>query len=740
MEQSPDASQSATEQDQKVAAWPYLLVFFVICAIIAAGTIHHSRGINEATRTAALTQLDTVADLQAQGIGNWLAERHADAEVIASNGLLADAVERWLAGASNTVSDAAMNDWLKSFLVRHDYQAVCLLDAAGTLRMAIPSEAGDLPTATRQLAQRVLQTGTVDWTDLVVGGERPAPHMDIVAPLVARRDHGSTRTVGAVVLCISPERFLYPMLLKWPVATRTGESVLARREGDHVVFLNRLRRRAGDPIGLRLPIEHSALPSAQFFRGIGKTVEGRDYHGVPVLAAIRPVPLTSWIIVCKQDIREVRAAEARYRMLVYLLVGVLVSGLGAGLGGLWLHQRALLFRQRLREVQLRAQAEALLAESRQMFADVLNAIPQRVFWKDRDSRYLGCNMPFARDAGLDDPAQIIGKDDRDLGWFATADLYRADDRAIMESGQPLFGYEEPQSHPDGSLTWLRTSKMPLRDAAGRIIGILGTYEDITDRRRMEEERARLAAELERKNRELEQILYMASHDLRSPLVNVEGFSRELVRSIRALQEQLETVHLPQDRRSRLDELLGRDIPEALRFIRTSIGQMDRLLSGFLRVARLGRMPLEIGEVNMDEVASRALEGLEFVIKKLGVAVERSPLPPCRGDAGQLAQVMTNLLDNAIKYLDPDRPGKVALFGRCDGPECVYCVEDNGIGIDCDDQKRIFDLFCRLSPADRQGEGVGLAIVQIILSRLGGRVWVESVRGQGSKFFFALPAH
>ena len=309
----------------------------------------------------------------------------------------------------------------------------------------------------------------------------------------------------------------------------------------------------------------------------------------------------------------------------------------------------------------------------------------------------------------------------------------------MESGQPLFGYEEPQTHPDGSLTWLLTSKMPLRDATGRIIGVLGTYEDITDRRRMEEERARLTAELERKNRELEQILYMASHDLRSPLVNIEGFCRELLLSIRALQEQVETLDLPPDRRQRLDELLRHDIPEAIRYIRTSIGQMDRLPSGFLRVARLGRVPLEIGEVNMDEVAKRALEGLEFVIKKLGVTVERSPLPPCRGDAEQLAQVMTNLLDNAIKYLDEARPGRVVLSGRRDGPECVYCVEDNGIGIDCDDQTRIFDLFCRLSPSDRQGEGVGLTIVQIVLGRLGGRVWVESVRGQGSKFFIALPA-
>jgi PAS domain S-box-containing protein len=126
------------------------------------------------------------------------------------------------------------------------------------------------------------------------------------------------------------------------------------------------------------------------------------------------------------------------------------------------------------------------AESQQMLAQVLDTVPVRVFWKDRDLRYLGCNEPFARDAGFSAPADLIGKTDFEMGWKELAELYRADDRNVIESGIPKIGYEEPQTTPDGTRIWLRTSKIPLRDPGGTITGVLGTYEDITETRQAEE--------------------------------------------------------------------------------------------------------------------------------------------------------------------------------------------------------------------------------------------------------------
>ncbi len=139
-----------------------------------------------------------------------------------------------------------------------------------------------------------------------------------------------------------------------------------------------------------------------------------------------------------------------------------------------------------RDITGRRRAELALQESQQMLQSVLDTIPVRVFWKDLDSNFLGCNRPFALDAGLQSPEEIIGKNDFELGWAEQANSYRSHDRSVMETGVPKLGYEEPQTTPDGDKIWLRTNKVPLRDADGRIKGVLGTYENITKSKQMEE--------------------------------------------------------------------------------------------------------------------------------------------------------------------------------------------------------------------------------------------------------------
>ncbi len=134
----------------------------------------------------------------------------------------------------------------------------------------------------------------------------------------------------------------------------------------------------------------------------------------------------------------------------------------------------------------RKQMELALAESNQLLNAVIATAPVRIFWKDKDLRYLGCNPAFAHDAGLDEPQELIGKDDYQMGWYDQAEAYRADDRKVMDSGVSKINFDEPQTTPDGSTIWLRTSKVPLRDEQGRTIGIFGLYEDVTERKRDEE--------------------------------------------------------------------------------------------------------------------------------------------------------------------------------------------------------------------------------------------------------------
>lgn len=141
------------------------------------------------------------------------------------------------------------------------------------------------------------------------------------------------------------------------------------------------------------------------------------------------------------------------------------------------------------------QAEITRRESQRMLQLVLDTIPIRVFWKDKELNYLGCNRLFAQDAGAFTPEEMVGKNDYLMGWADQAELYRADDRQVIESGQAKIGYEEPQTTPNGSTIWLRTNKIPLCDSSGNIFGMLGTYDDITKQKLAEEERQRLQQEL-----------------------------------------------------------------------------------------------------------------------------------------------------------------------------------------------------------------------------------------------------
>ncbi len=140
----------------------------------------------------------------------------------------------------------------------------------------------------------------------------------------------------------------------------------------------------------------------------------------------------------------------------------------------------------VQDITERKQAESQLNESKRMLNDVLNTIPVRVFWKDLDGVYLGCNQLFAKDAGRSNPEELIGDNDYNMGWAEQADLYRSDDRSVIESGQPKINYKEPQTTPNGDIIWLNTSKIPLRNSSGNVYGVLGTYEDITERKRAEE--------------------------------------------------------------------------------------------------------------------------------------------------------------------------------------------------------------------------------------------------------------
>ncbi|MBN1646888.1 MAG: HAMP domain-containing histidine kinase [Spirochaetales bacterium] len=165
--------------------------------------------------------------------------------------------------------------------------------------------------------------------------------------------------------------------------------------------------------------------------------------------------------------------------------------------------------------------------------------------------------------------------------------------------------------------------------------------------------------------------------------------------------------------------------------------MDRLLKGLLHLSRIGRQVISIIDIDMNELLSKIISTMKHQILEKNIDIQVKDIPPCRSDHDQLWQVFGNLLENAMKYLDSGRLGKITISGETEKNQTVYCVEDNGIGIQKNHQQKIFEMFHQLDPS-RDGIGLGLTIVKRIVERLGGNIMLDSTAGIGSKFYVMLP--
>ncbi|RKE35869.1 CHASE3 domain-containing protein [Paraburkholderia sp. BL23I1N1] len=265
-----------------------------------------------------------------------------------------------------------------------------------------------------------------------------------------------------------------------------------------------------------------------------------------------------------------------------------------------------------------------------------------------------------------------------------------------------------------------------------------------------QELAGVNEELRQETQDNEMFIYSVSHDLRSPLVNLQGFSKELQVSCDELGSIVKVAKLPETEHRRMVHILDGDVRESLQYLRSAVTQAAAIIDALLRISRAGRLEYQWQRVSVGRVVGRVVDALQGAIKQRAAVVTVRELPPAWGDPGAIEQIFSNLVGNALNYLDPARNGRIEIGTLEPEPEPVnetesralrtrtYYVRDNGLGIPAAYMSKVFRAFQRLHGDVANGDGVGLAVVRRMVERHGGRVWVESAEGAGSTFFVVLP--
>jgi PAS domain S-box-containing protein len=451
----------------------FIIIFFILSVgIVTAGYLYYQNYAKH-YRVEVEQRLLAVGELKISELVQYRNERLGDGNILFKNNVFSSLVRRYFKNPGDTDAQRQLYMWLSKYPLHYQYDAVSLLDTQGVTRIAIPNKQVPFSSDIIQSVPAILRKGQVVLQDFYRNAYDHRIYLTVLVPVL-----DGIRPLGVLALRIDPTIYIYPFLSRWPSSSRTVETLLVRREGNEVLFLKELKFKKDTALNLRIPLGKGESPAVQSVLGHQGIVEGKDYRGIPVIAYVHDVPDSPWFLVAQMDISEVDAPLRERLWIMVILISVLIVGSGAGMGIIWRHQSAIFYRERYEALEA-------VRESEGKYRTLVENIPQKIFTKDRRSVYLSCNELYARDLGIT-PEEIIGKTDYDFFPKELADKYSSDDTRVMESGE-TENIEE-QYIQGGEKGWIYTVKTPVRDKEGHIIGILGVFSDITERKRAEEER------------------------------------------------------------------------------------------------------------------------------------------------------------------------------------------------------------------------------------------------------------
>jgi PAS domain S-box-containing protein len=688
--------------------------FWLLALAMGIAGYAYYRRQRTAIESEQRSQLAAIAELKVRQVGAWRSERLVDGRMVAVSPI-SPALRAFLAGGRVTPeAHDEIAHWLESIRTEGRYANAILVNPAA--KLWIPAGAHvDAAEPFFAIAKQVIAHGDVMMTDIHLDTGLPGPHLGVNVPL--RTAPGGPFT-GAMLLGIDPNTFLYPLIQTWPTESRSGETLLARREGDSIVYLNELRHRGGTALTLRFPLSTADLPAARGARGFEGILTGIDYRGVPVLADVRRVPDTPWIIVSKIDKKEVEEPIQTQTIWLGLTACFLMLSIGFGVA---LILRDLRGRFAVQKLQSEAEQRALRGHY-----DFLSRFANDIILLTNEFGVIvEANDRAVTSYGYD-REELIGMPLRALRAPETLGKFEDDWRTTEQTESYIF--ETYHRRKNGTVFPAEVSarRVKVDDKVFR----QSIIRDITERKEAEKERVKLQDQLQQAQR-LESIGRLAggvAHDFNNLLTVINGYSGMIAEALPPHDPLRDSVH----------EVINAGERAA---------NLTRQLLAFSRKQVMAPKLLNLNTVIGDLVKMlRRLVGEDVTV----LTELASPLDPVFVDPGQMEQVLMNLATNARdamphggtitiatqnvdveeEYADMHVDAKP---GRC----VLLSFTDTGEGMSPETIKHAFEPFFTTKPRG-QGTGLGLATVYGAIKQSNGWILVYSEPSKGTTFKIYLP--
>ena len=454
---------------------PLFLVFLILIVTIAVIGVVAYRVQSTVLKQTEFDRLQAIAQLKVDDITRWMNGRRANASSFSRNPAVIDALRHWLARGGKE-EEGRLLALLGAMRGGFGFSSVVLMDPSGRLLFA-EGEHLSAPEPGARATVDAVTSGETVFVDLHRDAPGVAANMAFVVPVFERAGDGGG-VIAVLQLDLRADRYLYPYIQSWPLPATTGETILVRREGEDVIFLNELRHRAGSALSLRLPVTTAELPAAQAILYQKQLVEGLDYRGVRVLAAARPVPGTSWTLIAKVDEAEALAGLKQLAFTTGILILAALAVSVCFVVFLWQRQR---LRAALTEI---AQGRAL-EEAEIRFRSTFEQAAVGIAHVGPDGRFLRVNQQLCSILGYDRD-ELLTKTFQDITFACNLGSDIAARGRLLAGEIQTYSVEKRYCRKDGELVWAGLTSTVIRNAAGEPDYFVTVIEDISRRKEAEE--------------------------------------------------------------------------------------------------------------------------------------------------------------------------------------------------------------------------------------------------------------